>query len=196
MTRLRDADATRARILEAAAEEFGALGIAGARVDRIAENADANKAMIYRYYGTKDELFDAVFTAHVVAFVERIHFDPTDLPGYATQLFDSYQDHPRTLRLTHWYQLERPDGEPLRAIVESHRVKLNAIADAQAAGTVPDHYSPVELLALVRGIAMAWDNLAPQLGSSTPEPRDRRHAAVRDAVSRLVDVPQRQSDRT
>ncbi len=85
-TRLRDADATRARILEAAAGEFGALGIAGARVDRIAEDADANKAMIYRYFGTKDELFDAVFTAHV----EHIPFDPTDFPGNATQFFDSY----------------------------------------------------------------------------------------------------------
>lgn len=189
MAQSRDADATRARILEAAADEFGALGIAGARIDRIAENAAANKAMIYRYFGSKDELFDAVFTAHVVAFVEHIRFDTADLPGYAAQLFDSYQDDPRTLRLTHWYQLERPEGEPLRAIVESHEVKLTAIAEAQAAGTLPDDYSPVELLALVRGIAMAWDNLAPQLGRALPESRERRRAAVVDAVGRLVSSP-------
>ena len=182
----RDADATRARILEAAVDEFGALGIAGARIDRIAENANANKAMIYRYFGSKDELFDAVFDAHVVAFVEHVRFDPADLPEYAARLFDSYQDDPRTLRLTHWYQLERPDGAPLRAIVQAHDVKLTAIADAQSVGTLPDDYSPVELLALVRGIAMAWDNLAPQLGHAVPESRESRRAAVVDAVERLV----------
>ena len=75
MAHPRDADATRTRILEAASSEFGALGIAGARIDRIAEKAGANKAMIYRYFGNKDDLFDAVFTAHVVAFVDAVQFD-------------------------------------------------------------------------------------------------------------------------
>src|SRR3954462_14991298 len=101
----RDAAATRARILEAAAAEFANFGIAGARVDRIADTAGANKAMLYRYFGSKDDLFEAVFTAHVLAFVDAVRFDATDLPAYAGRLFDSYVDHPRTLRLTHWYQL-------------------------------------------------------------------------------------------
>ncbi|MEJ1935640.1 TetR family transcriptional regulator, partial [Nostoc sp. NIES-2111] len=46
-TRQRDADATRARILEAARTEFARLGLGGARVDEIAERARANKRMIY-----------------------------------------------------------------------------------------------------------------------------------------------------
>jgi AcrR family transcriptional regulator len=188
MATIRDADGTRARILEAAAEEFGALGIAGARIDRIAVNAAANKAMIYRYFGSKDELFDAVFTAHVVQFLEAARFDASDLPGYAERLYDSYQDDPRTLRLTHWYQLERPDSAPLRAIAGSHQDKLRGIAEAQEAGRLPADYAPVELLALVRGIAMSWDNLAPELGTKPPKFRERRRAIVRDAVRRLVSM--------
>ena len=54
----RDADATRARILDAAVAEFSARGLAGARIDRIAEAAAANKRMIYVHFGSKDGLFD------------------------------------------------------------------------------------------------------------------------------------------
>lgn len=58
--RQRDAEATRARILDAAKAEFSALGLGGARVDVIAEKAGANKRMIYHYFGSKEELFKAV----------------------------------------------------------------------------------------------------------------------------------------
>ena len=52
--------ASRARILEAAFEEFATHGLAGARVDRIAANAGLNKRMIYHYFGSKDGLFEAL----------------------------------------------------------------------------------------------------------------------------------------
>ncbi len=59
-THARDAEATQARILQAAKEEFAANGLGGARVDVIAERAEANKRMIYHYFGSKDELFKRV----------------------------------------------------------------------------------------------------------------------------------------
>ena len=183
----RDAAATRARILDAAAAEFGQFGIAGARVDRIAENASANKAMLYRYFGSKDALFDAVFSTHVLAFADAVQFDVADLAGYAGRLFDSYQDRPLTLRLTHWYQLERPNGTPLQAIVESNDRKLNAIAAAQAEGSLTTDYSPTELLVLVRGIAMSWNNLTPELDRQSPEARAKRRSLVVDAVRLVTD---------
>ena len=182
----RDSAATRARILEAAAEEFGQFGIAGARVDRIAEGASANKAMLYRYFGSKDDLFDAVFSAHVLSFADAVQFDVSDLAAYAGRLFDSYQDRPLTLRLTHWYQLERPDGTPLQAIVDSNDRKLGAIAHAQAAGALTTDYSPTELLVLVRGIAMSWNNLTPELDRQSPEPLTKRRALVVGAVRALI----------
>jgi hypothetical protein len=43
----RDPEGMRLRILEAAKQEFAAHGIAGARVDRIAAKAGANKRMLY-----------------------------------------------------------------------------------------------------------------------------------------------------
>jgi TetR/AcrR family transcriptional regulator len=53
------ADQTRARILEAATNEFSANGLAGARTERIAEAAGVNKALLYYYFRSKQELYNA-----------------------------------------------------------------------------------------------------------------------------------------
>ena len=49
----------RQRILESAVEEFAEHGLSGARGDRIAGRAGANKQLIYYYFGDKAGLFDA-----------------------------------------------------------------------------------------------------------------------------------------
>ena len=58
--RQRDAEATQARILAAAKKEFSKNGLAGARIDEIADRARANKRMIYHYFGNKEDLFRIV----------------------------------------------------------------------------------------------------------------------------------------
>jgi len=58
--RRRNPDRARAAILAAATAEFAALGLGGARVDAIAEQAGINKRMLYHYFGTKDDLYRAV----------------------------------------------------------------------------------------------------------------------------------------
>src|ERR1700742_817020 len=56
----RDPEGMRLRILDSAKEEFAAHGLAGARVDRIAAKAGANKRMLYYHVGKKDDLYLAV----------------------------------------------------------------------------------------------------------------------------------------
>jgi len=51
---------SRAAILQAAAEEFAAHGIAGARTDAIARQARVNKALLYYYFKDKETLYGAV----------------------------------------------------------------------------------------------------------------------------------------
>jgi AcrR family transcriptional regulator len=58
--RVRDPERTRTSILDAATREFARHGLGGARVDRIATRAGANKRMLYYYFGDKDGLFRAV----------------------------------------------------------------------------------------------------------------------------------------
>jgi AcrR family transcriptional regulator len=79
--RIRDPERTRARILEAATDEFSLRGLAGARVDAIARRAGANKRMLYHYFGNKERLFLAVMEhtyAHIRTREEALHLD--DLP--------------------------------------------------------------------------------------------------------------------
>ncbi|MEO8133862.1 MAG: TetR/AcrR family transcriptional regulator [Betaproteobacteria bacterium] len=59
----RDPERTRARILAAATTEFARCGLGGARVDRIAAEAETNKRMLYYYFGNKEALFLAVLEA-------------------------------------------------------------------------------------------------------------------------------------
>jgi TetR/AcrR family transcriptional regulator len=64
---VRNPEASRARILDAARIEFVGFGLSGGRVDRIAEQSGVNKNLIYHYFGSKDELYLAV--------LERIYAD-------------------------------------------------------------------------------------------------------------------------
>lgn len=58
--RPRDADRTRETILRAATAEFSQRGLAGGRVESIAERAGVNKRLLYHYFADKDALFLAV----------------------------------------------------------------------------------------------------------------------------------------
>jgi len=74
--RARDADRSQQIILEAARHEFSRHGLAGARVDQIAERAGVNKRLIYYYYGSKDDLFLAVLEAaylHIREAEQKLH---------------------------------------------------------------------------------------------------------------------------
>jgi AcrR family transcriptional regulator len=50
----------RQRILDIATREFAAKGLAGTRVDVIAQKAGCNKQLIYYYFQSKDQLYDEV----------------------------------------------------------------------------------------------------------------------------------------
>jgi AcrR family transcriptional regulator len=60
-----DSASTRRRLLNAAIEEFSVHGLAGGRVQVIADNAKANKQAIYAYYGSKEGLFLAAFADRI-----------------------------------------------------------------------------------------------------------------------------------
>jgi AcrR family transcriptional regulator len=102
----RDPEGTRRRILLAAAEEFAAGGLFGARVDQIARRAETNERMLYYYFGSKEQLFTAVLEHAFGSLVEAER--ALDLDGVApieaiTRLahfvWDYFRDHPEFLRL-------------------------------------------------------------------------------------------------
>ncbi|WP_433478749.1 TetR family transcriptional regulator [Spirillospora sp. CA-142024] len=133
----RDSAATKQRILEAATAEFAEYGLAGARVDRIATRAGANKQLIYAYFGSKEGLFDSAIEANIVQLLDAVPFTADDLPAYAGTLFDFAVAHPQLVRLVRWHQLERPRVmNQLPETASSNKRKLDALAAAQKAGKV------------------------------------------------------------
>ncbi len=104
--RARDADRSQQTILEAARDEFARHGLAGARVDRIAERADVNKRLIYYYFGSKDELFLAVLEnayLHIREAEQQLHLrelSPAQAIRRLTEFtWEYYIAHPEFLTL-------------------------------------------------------------------------------------------------
>jgi AcrR family transcriptional regulator len=184
---VRDADASRRRILQAATAEFARHGIAGARMDRVAAQAASSKERIYAYFGNKDALFDAVFTASVTRTLDTVAFDAGDLPAYAGRMHDYFAEHPDAQRLTTWYRLERPTGPGLAAVVEANRERLDALAAAQKEGRVTAAFPPVALLTLVQAMASGWGTMNPEFaGLAATAGRAERRRSVVEAVRRLI----------
>ncbi|MEU3825421.1 TetR family transcriptional regulator [Streptomyces sp. SID161] len=179
----RDSNATKARLLDAAFSEFAAYGIAGARVDRIAELAGANKRLIYAYFGNKEQLFDEVLRRAMEAGAESVPFDADDLPGYAGAIFDHLVARPDLMRLRLWKLLERPvaDGP----VPEAVRRKYAQVADAQERGELAGGMEPGDLLTMVLAAAQAWFWAEEGDRPWSPERLASHRAAVVEAARRI-----------
>jgi AcrR family transcriptional regulator len=184
--RRRDAAASKRRLLKAAAAEFVAHGVAGARVDRIAASAGANKRLIYDYFGDKDGLFDAVLDRFTKDAVGAVPIDAGDLPEYAGRLFDYHCDNPDLLRLVTWARLEgrtTPSAQEQRRA--SYRRRAAAIEDAQHKGAVTTALTGSQLLDLIESLAVGWTAAARGV-LATPRQLKAERAAQRKAISEAV----------
>ncbi|MET8410874.1 TetR family transcriptional regulator [Streptomyces sp. NPDC005195] len=186
----RDSAATKTRLLDAAFAEFAAYGLAGARVDRIAETARANKQRIYAYFGSKEQLFDAVIDRVLAVGTETVTFDAEDLPGVAGRIFDDLVANPDLMRLLSWKLLERPGATGQEAA--TYTAKTTAVAAAQERGRVEPGLGPEDLVAFVLALAQAWFSLtggmSPTSGGTpwSAQRLARHRAAVVDAVGRIT----------
>ncbi len=162
----RTSDATRSRIFDAARAEFARFGIAGARVDRIAENAPANKARIYEYFGDKESLFALVLEVELERLGSAIPVpeDPRGIPNYVRAVFDYHAAHPDLVRLLYWEALhfssqDAPREEERRTF---YAQRAEYLAQAQADGVIPGSLDPRHLHFLMLGLTTSWFGL-PQL---------------------------------
>ncbi|GAA0533839.1 HTH-type transcriptional repressor [Saccharopolyspora subtropica] len=181
----RNAEATRARIFEAAIAEFAAHGIAGARVDRIAQQAKANKQLIYAYYGSKDELFTAVLERTMAELAAEVPIDGGDLPGYVDRIAQYHRKHPHVLRLLLWESLERGDSGVVSESERTahYREKAESVRHAQDSGKVTTEFDPGMLALLSIGM-ISWPLAVPQLRRMMLG--DAKFGDLRDAARKAV----------
>jgi AcrR family transcriptional regulator len=181
---MRNAEATKERILEAALAEFSAHGIAGARVDRIARTARCNKNLIYIYFEDKETLFTTVLRKHLMRIHEEQPFTPDDLPGYAARVFDWAQANPDLMRLLAWSALEQ-EAKGHAERVEALGAKVAALTEAQHAGRVGTVFPPDFLLIAVMSLATAWSAASP-FGPWVNPRAAERPAALRESLVEAV----------
>jgi AcrR family transcriptional regulator len=154
---------TERRLFEAASTEFAERGLAGARVDRIAARAQANKQLIYAYFGDKGRLFDAVADQRATELTESVPMDPDHLVGWTVSVFDFIVAQPDTVRLSLWQQLERPEQVRCRIEVD-YKDYVDRVAHAQSEGKVTSAVSALDLIVLLAGLAQSWYSaFAPRL---------------------------------
>ncbi|MGI5207905.1 TetR/AcrR family transcriptional regulator [Spirillospora sp. CA-108201] len=191
-----DAEATRRRIFQAATAEFAARGLAGARIDRIATEAQANKQAIYLYFGGKEKLFGAVVRAKMAEIGNATDIDPDGLADSVGRLFDWYGEHPELVRLLLWEALETPgqvQGEAERRA--EFRRKAAHFTEHGAGGGPPDPdraRAVQDLMFTVFGL-IAWNFAVPQLRRVILDEEDdaaafaRRRASVMEAARVLAE---------
>lgn len=191
MAASRDPEATRARIFEAAVAEFAEHGIAGARIDRIASAAKANKQLIYAYFGNKSELFSQVLGRCMVDLAAAVPVDPDDVEGWIDRLMDYHALHPGLLRLLYWEGIEYGTAElPDEGERQAHYArKVAAVEDGQRRGVISDAIPPRDLLFLLVALAN-WATVVPQMSriltGGEPTDRDRLRASIKEAARRIV----------
>jgi AcrR family transcriptional regulator len=180
--------------MAAAKAEFSALGFAGARLNRIAAEANASKERLYSYFPSKQKLFEAVVEQWIQDAPYDAIFKPDDVAGYTVALFDYMVADPAGARLI---ELEAADGmfgdHVLRRIFQS---KLDRIAEAQRSGVIDASWRPMDLLVLLNDMTYALaaggfgiDRIVDQ--PLSPESAAARRAAVAEAARRLVQQPAR-----
>ena len=134
--RQRDAERTRAELLDVATAEFARNGYSGARVDEIAARTRTTKRMIYYFFGGKEKLYIAVLERAYEGIreherrLELTHLSPTEAVR-------------RLIEFTFDYQESHPEFIKLVSIENIHEAEYLVKSDV----LVPTNSSAVDLLA-------------------------------------------------
>jgi len=152
------------RILGAATGEFARYGLGGARVDRIAARAGANKRMLYYYYGNKEDLFLVVLEARY-AHIRRaelglhlLDLDPEQgMRRMVEFTWNYYLKHPEFLTLLNSENLHRARHlKRSRDIAAMHSPLIALLRDlllrGERAGKFKQGVDPVQLYISIAGL--------------------------------------------
>lgn len=163
--RQRNPALTKQDILVAARTEFCEFGLDGARVDRIAKRAAANKRLLYHYFGNKEALYSAVLldAYREIREGERaLHLEalaPAEamrrLVGFT---FDHFRRHPWFIRLLATENIQRAEFvKKITDIKALHSPIVGLLRTVLAAGqkarTFRRGVDPIHLYISIAGVS-------------------------------------------
>ena len=162
--RKRDSERTKRDIIAAAMNEFAEHGDTGARIDRIAENADCNKALIYSYFGNKEQLYAVVLREAYIQIREgekRLDLEALGPREAIVRLLhftaQHFHDNPWFIRMLNTENQRR--GQTVRTMegvteLNSHLVRMLAdvLKRGEAEGIFRSGIDPLQLYLSIAGL--------------------------------------------
>ena len=184
-----DTERTKTLLLDAATTEFSSYGLAGARIDRIAESAGVNKERIYQYFGKKSEFFGIVLARQLAAVMDSVSLTGTGVHAvvdYAGRCFDYQVRHPELARLTFWEGLECT--EPTAFTVRSEGAANKVVRLRAALPTITEEDAR-ELLTTILTLCDGWQVLhtMDRVYTGTVTRDAARNAARKAAVLQVIE---------
>lgn len=165
---------TRQELVDAAVTEFGRHGYQGGRVERIAAAAGVTTGALYAHFGSKEDLFLAVYEEAVIRTVDEAEIltyqrndaEPVDVATAADAWLAWHTADPRWIRLTAELMLSVGDLPVLQPDIASQRGQVRErvaewLTEAAASHgrrlTVPAHELALHVHAL--GIGMVLEQI-------------------------------------
>jgi AcrR family transcriptional regulator len=203
-TRTNDPDRTKANIIEIATHEFSEKGLAGARIDEIAERTRTSKRMLYYYFESKEGLYRAVLEDSyrrirtIEGSLDLEHKPPLEaLAQHVRFTFDYQLANEDFIRLVmvenihrgeHIAQLSRTQQEGMGAI----QALRDIVERGVAAGEMRKDLDPIDLHMSIS--ALCFFNVANRPTFSTifkvdmtsPAATTARRESVTDMILRFV----------
>lgn len=199
---------SRAAILQAAAREFAAHGVAGARTDAIAREAHVNKALLYYYFKDKETLYGAVLDSAFAGLKTAVfRVLDSELPprekiiAYAGAYFDHIASNPLYPRLMQREMMRAREGHSphIDKIIKQYiqpifvrvsEVMRDGINQGEFRPVNPAHFVP-SIIAMI----VFYFSSAPMMqrivgfNPLAPERIAERRAAVLDFISAALFRP-------
>jgi AcrR family transcriptional regulator len=188
---LRDAERTRRAILKAATAEFAENGLAGARVDRIADVSGVNKRMLYYYFNNKDDLYLAVLEEAYIGMraserdLKLDHLEPLVAIRRLVEFkFDYFVENPAMIWLLNGENMLGAQHLKRSARLRDMHISLvrtigKILNAGVAAGTIRPNVDPLQLYMSISGLSYFFFSNGPTL--STAFGKELRSAPARAA---------------
>lgn len=190
--RVRDAERTKGKLLDAALTEFAANGYQGARVSAIAARAGVNKQLVSYYFGGKEGLYRAIQREWLASERDRSAPDVPPEEVMRWYLRSSLSDT-RVVRLVLWRALAG-DGpeEETREDVEAEQARMR---ERQAQGDIAPDLDTAAVQLAMMGMVFApavfrrTANLLFGVDIDDPEFETRYGDTLSRILARLADAP-------
>jgi AcrR family transcriptional regulator len=173
----------REQIIAAATRAFAKAGFAATNLDDIAAEAGISRAILYRHFDTKTDLYQAVLDnacGRLVTATGADQFTEDSIDG----LVRVAADDPAGFRLLFHHAAREPEFRP---VMDQFQMEMTRVAHKHLAADIPDPDWAAWAAQLVPTVAIAAVTAWLDAGQPDPDQAARR---IRDAVYAVIAAAQ------